>query len=91
MVNNAAFRPILRPLIAMDKTQIISMARDLGTYDISIEPFDDCCSLFAPDHPNTRPTLGQIAHDEEKLDIDALVEEAMDTLEMIDDKGRVRE
>lgn len=91
VVNNAAFRPILRPLIAMDKTQIISIARDLGTYDISIEPFDDCCSLFAPDHPNTRPTLGQIAHDEEKLDIDALVEEAMDTLEIVDDKGRVRE
>ena len=51
-VNNAAFHPILRPLIATDKTEIISVARGIGTYDLSIEPYDDCCSLFAPEHPN---------------------------------------
>lgn len=91
VVNNAAFHPILRPLIATDKTEIIDIARDLGTYELSIEPYDDCCSLFAPEHPNTRPALEQILEDEGHLDVEALVEEALETLEMIDDKGRVRE
>lgn len=81
-VNNAAFHPILRPLIATDKTEIISVARGIGTYDLSIEPYDDCCSLFAPEHPNTRPSLQQILEDERHLDVETLVKEAMETLEI---------
>lgn len=81
-VNNAAFHPILRPLIATDKTDIISIARSIGTYDLSIEPYDDCCSLFAPEHPNTRPSLQQILEDERHLDVETLVKEAMETLEI---------
>lgn len=83
-VNNAAFHPILRPLIATDKTEIISVARSIGTYDLSIEPYDDCCSLFAPEHPNTRPALEQILEDEGHLDIEALVAEALETLEIVE-------
>lgn len=83
-VNNAAFHPILRPLIATDKTEIISVARSIGTYDLSIEPYDDCCSLFAPEHPNTRPSLPQILEDERHLDVETLVKEALETLEIID-------
>lgn len=81
-VNNAAFHPILRPLIATDKTDIISVARSIGTYDLSIEPYDDCCSLFAPEHPNTRPSLQQILEDERHLDVETLVKEALETLEI---------
>ncbi|WP_083428272.1 tRNA uracil 4-sulfurtransferase ThiI [Murdochiella vaginalis] len=84
VVNNAAFHPILRPLIATDKTAIIEVARELGTYELSIEPYDDCCSLFAPEHPNTRPALEQILEDEGHLDVEALVEEALETLEIVE-------
>lgn len=84
VVNNAAFQPILRPLIATDKTAIIEVARELGTYELSIEPYDDCCSLFAPEHPNTRPALEQILEDEGHLDVEALVEEALETLEIVE-------
>lgn len=84
VVNQVARRPILRPFIASDKTAIIEMARDIGTFDISIEPYDDCCSIFAPDHPNTRPSANEIERDEAKLDVEALVTGAMETLERVE-------
>lgn len=84
VVNDAASRPILRPLIARDKNDIIRVARDLGTYEISIEPYDDCCSIFAPDSPNTKPKLEDILEEEKRLDISALIDRAMESLEIID-------
>lgn len=84
VVNEAARHPILRPFIATDKTAIIDIARDIGTFDISIEPFDDCCSIFAPEHPNTRPSLAEIERDEAKLDVEGLVAQALETLERVD-------
>lgn len=83
-VNQIARYPILRPLIAMDKKDIIKISRDIETYDISIEPYDDCCSIFAPDHPNTRPRIADILADEKKLDIDSMLKKALDSLEIID-------
>lgn len=82
VVNAAAQRPILRPLIASDKNDIIAQARAIGTYDISIEPYDDCCSIFAPDAPNTRPKLSDVLMEEAKLDTRSLLEEALDQLEV---------
>lgn len=87
VVNAVAQVPILRPLIARDKSEIIEMARQISTYDISIEPYDDCCSIFAPDHPNTKPKLSDLLRDEEDLDIDQLVEKALASLEIVDVKG----
>ena len=73
----AANLPILRPLIAYDKRDIIGIAKDIGCYDISIEPFEDCCTVFLPKHPVTKPRLENILRSEEKLDISGLVQEVL--------------
>ncbi|MFW5890831.1 MAG: tRNA uracil 4-sulfurtransferase ThiI [bacterium] len=74
VIQNSVNIPILRPLIGNDKTEIIEIARDIDTYETSIQPYDDCCSIFSPDNPVTRPSLGNILEDEDKLDIDELIE-----------------
>lgn len=83
VVNAATNLPILRPLINMDKVDIIEVAKDINTYDISIEPFDDCCTFFAPDRPATKPRIYDVEREEENLDIDSLVKEAIDSMEVI--------
>ncbi len=72
-IDAAAELPILRPLIGMDKLEITEQARALGTFEISIEPDADCCTLFVPGHPGTRMSREEAARAEEKLDIGALV------------------
>lgn len=84
VIEDSANYPILRPLVAIDKQDIVDLSKDIGTYEKSIEPFDDCCSIFAPDKPVTKPKLKYIERSEEKLDIDRLVKEALDTLEIIE-------
>ena len=69
--------PVLRPLIAMDKVDIMDVAKKIGTYETSILPYEDCCTVFLPKHPVTRPKLESILHSEEKLNVDKLVAEAM--------------
>ena len=69
--------PVLRPLIGNDKVEIIRMARDIGTFETSILPYEDCCTVFTPRHPCTRPVLADIEAAEAVLDVDALVAEAM--------------
>lgn len=76
--------PVLRPLIGMDKTEIIAEARRIGTYELSIQPHSDCCSLFVPDNPATKAKEELILADEAKLDIEALVESALKQEEMVD-------
>ena len=83
VVEEATSLPLLRPLIAMDKKDIVDLSKDIGSYEKSIEPFDDCCSIFAPDNPLTKPKLHYIKMSEEKLDIDKLVDQALDTIEII--------
>ena len=83
VVEEATSLPLLRPLIAMDKKDIVDLSKEIGSYEKSIEPFDDCCSIFAPDNPLTKPKLHYIKMSEEKLDIDRLVDEALDTIEII--------
>jgi thiamine biosynthesis protein ThiI len=72
-VGEVAELPLLRPLVGADKTEIVALARRLGTYEISIRPFDDCCTLFAPRHPRTRPTRAEVRESERLLDVPALV------------------
>ncbi len=69
--------PVMRPLIAMDKTQIIDIARDIGTFETSIQPFEDCCTVFLPKHPVTKPKLEKILLSESKLDCETLIEKAL--------------
>ncbi len=73
VIEEAAGFPILRPLICFDKTEIVSKSREIGTYDISCQPYDDCCSVFVPKHPVTRPTVKEAVAAERKLNIDELV------------------
>ena len=76
--------PVMRPLIAMDKVDIMEKAQEIGTYDISIQPYEDCCTVFLPKHPTTKPKLSKIENDEAKLDVDALVAAAVASEEIIE-------
>ncbi|HBN12224.1 MAG TPA: tRNA 4-thiouridine(8) synthase ThiI [Clostridiales bacterium] len=75
--------PVLRPLCGFDKDEIIERSRDIGTYETSIEPYEDCCTVFLPKHPVTRPKMSDVLAEEEKLDVEKLIEEALSTLEVI--------
>ena len=74
----------MRPLIAIDKVDIMETAKDIGTYDISIQPYEDCCTVFLPKHPVTKPKLKRILESESKLNVDKLVEKALDSVEVKD-------
>ena len=74
--------PVFRPLIGMDKTEIMEIARNIGTYETSILPYEDCCTVFTPRHPVTRPKLDTMPKAESRLDIEALVREAVENTEM---------
>jgi len=75
-------RPVFRPLIAMDKVDIIDVSRQIDTYETSILPYEDCCTIFVPKHPKTKPRLIEIIKSESVLDIDALVERAILDMEI---------
>ncbi len=72
--DDAAGMPVFRPLIGMDKVDIISIARRIDTYDLSILPYEDCCTVFTPRHPRTHPVLKFVCQAEETLDVDGLIE-----------------
>ena len=75
--------PVLRPLIGMDKEEIVRVARHVGTFDTSILPYEDCCTVFTPRHPKTKPNLEEVREYEAALDIDALCDKALAGREMI--------
>ena len=82
-INEVTKLPVLRPVVAMDKVDIIKLARKIDTYDISIRPFEDCCTIFAPKNPKTKPSLEKAKEFEEKFDYEALINEALDNVEVI--------
>ena len=75
--------PVFMPLVGMDKEEIVTIARKIGTMETSILPYEDCCTVFTPKHPKTKPTLGQVIHAERKLDREALIQEALNSVEKI--------
>ena len=75
--------PIFMPLIGMDKEEIVTIARKIGTMATSVLPYEDCCTVFTPKHPKTKPTIGQLINAEKKLDREALIQEALNTVEKI--------
>lgn len=81
--DDCADRPAFRPLIAMDKTDIMEIARKIGTYETSILPYEDCCTIFVPKHPKTNPKLEPIRKEEEKLNIDELVAKSIENIEVV--------
>ncbi|WP_300410938.1 tRNA uracil 4-sulfurtransferase ThiI [Lagierella sp.] len=84
VINQVVSMPILRPLIGMDKTEIIEISRDIDTYETSILPFEDCCTVFLPDRPVTKPRLSDILRSEENLDVEGLVRDAIDRMEIFE-------
>ena len=75
--------PVFRPLIGMDKIEIMDRAQEIGTYEKSIEPYEDCCTVFLPKHPATKPRLERILESESLLDVEALVNNAIASQEII--------
>ena len=75
--------PIFMPLVGMDKEEIVTIARKIGTLETSILPYEDCCTVFTPKHPKTKPTLGQLLNAERNLDREALIQQALENVEKI--------
>jgi len=75
--------PVFMPLIGMDKEEIVTIARKIGTMETSVLPYEDCCTVFTPKHPKTKPTIGQLINAERKLDREALIAQALETVEKI--------
>ena len=75
--------PILRPVVGMDKEEIVRIARHIGTFETSILPYEDCCTVFTPRHPRLRPTLAELEAAEAALDIDAMVDAAVDGIQRV--------
>lgn len=75
--------PIFRPLIAFDKEETMALARKIGTYETSIEPFEDCCTIFLPKNPAIRPRLEKVREAEKAMDVDALVQRAVEGIEIV--------
>lgn len=80
-INDVTNFPILRPLAVMDKLDIIGIAKKVGTYEISIRPFEDCCTIFAPKNPKTKPRIDHCEHYEKKFDYQTLVKECVEGTE----------
>lgn len=76
-INAVTATPIIRPVVTMDKLEIIDIAQKIDTFDISIQPFEDCCTIFAPDRPKTNPKIKNTEQYEKRMDIEGLVERAV--------------
>ena len=81
-INDVTSTPVLRPVATMDKTEIIKLAEEIGTFDLSIKPFEDCCTIFAPPRPKTKPKLEEARKLEARLDVDGLLQRAMNGIEV---------
>ena len=83
-INSVCTMPVLRPLAGMDKQEIVDLAKKIGTFAISIQPYEDCCTIFVAKHPETRPKTNVIEAIENKLeDLDSLIQKAVETREII--------
>lgn len=82
-INHVINTPVLRPLVTMDKEEIMTIAKKIDTYDISIRPYEDCCTVFLPKEPKTKPKVEACEKGEARLNIDELVNEAVENTEII--------
>ena len=87
VTDNAALLPCFRPLIGMDKEEIVAIARKIDSYETSILPYEDCCTVFVPKHPTTKPKLDKILASEKLIDFENLVKKAVEETEVIEIKG----
>ena len=84
VTNSAVDMPVFRPLIGMDKVEITKISRDIDAFETSILPYEDCCTVFTPKHPKTKPHLWEVEAEEQKLPMDKLIEEAVNNVEIIE-------
>lgn len=77
-------KQIIRPLAAFDKQEIITRAKEIGTYETSIQPYEDCCTVFVPKHPSTRPSIEEAEGAEAGIDWDSLLDKCLADMEVID-------
>lgn len=80
--DNACNMPIFRPLIGMDKEEIISVSRKIDTFEVSIQPYEDCCTVFTPKHPKTKPVLSEVIAEQNKLDCKGLIQRAVEGVKL---------
>ena len=80
VTDNAVSLPVFRPCIGMDKEEIVTISRKMGAFETSIQPYEDCCTVFTPKHPKTKPELEKVLVQENKVDFKALADEAFETL-----------
>ena len=83
VINAVSNMPVLRPVVCYDKTEIIDLAKRIDTFDISIRPFEDCCTIFAPKNPKTKPSLEKVLEYEAKWDYESMIDEALKNVEVI--------
>lgn len=83
VTNSSVQIPVLRPLIGLDKTEVVDISRKIGTFETSILPYEDCCTVFVPKHPKTKPVLSEIIEIENKIDIKDLINYAINKIEII--------
>ena len=81
-INDVTTMPVLRPVLSMDKNEIIEIAQKIDTFDLSIQPFEDCCTVFAPPAPKTKPRIDRARQYEERLDVDGLIQRALDGIQI---------
>ncbi len=81
--DDAVSLPVFRPLIGFDKEEIIEKAQMIGTFETSILPFEDCCTVFVPQHPVTRPKVNQLRESESLVDFEPMIQTAIDTAELM--------
>lgn len=84
--DKAADYPVLRPLVGMDKKEIVEIARKIDTFETSILPYEDCCTVFTPKHPKTKPVLNDVLKEEEKFDFQPLIKKAIEGITVKDFK-----
>ena len=83
-VTNAVVKmPVFRPLIGMDKNEVVELARKIGTFETSIQPYEDCCTVFTPKHPKTKPKIEAVEYEEQKFDLNGLIKAAVDNTECL--------
>ena len=84
VTDDAVTMPVFRPLIGMDKEEIVEISRKIDTYETSILPYEDCCTVFTPRHPSTKPKLAKVLLSQNQLDIERLIDEAVESTEMVE-------
>ena len=83
VINEVTNVPVLRPVACFDKLEIIDLAKKIDTYDISILPYEDCCTVFVPKHPVINPSLEQAKKEEDKFDFSPMIDEVVDSVDTI--------